>query len=636
MSCDALRLEKSMAYNTGNPLGSSSPKDLFDNSANFDEAMNSVHESFMDRLGRPRFTYQAFHNLVVNAVSQVTPTVDAAKIAVNNARDAGISSINTTVSQSNAAVIAAKNAGLTDIADAVEVVQDASATAETAVSSARDAGLASIGQSVQAVDDAEAVALADMLETAANLGDNLNNKYYRGPTAHADMLADPQTRDAVTGIVDGDEDPLKDGWHAWDLAADDWVRFSDQPVRESQVGYITDVVRPSLIPGVSITFEDLKGSIAALMRNNGLFQFAALDSLQITLAGQESILSSPTPGRVLTLKDALGNVAWQVYKDGTSEFTVVEAQVIRLRGVDIESRIAAAGGAASSSDHVMTEKGLAPMYPVMTKVSGWGSSSLENLTPHLTSLFAELSPAAAYYNGAKGGETSKEIAARLGAIPMLLTLPGNEIPASGSVVVTSSNVSNSPSLKAFTGRLAGVPGTVSHDGTQFIFTRTTDGDSVAISADTPFLPDVGPTYRDGVMILWMGKNDVMRYPVADIISRTNISYDYYSPYVKKVLVIGHFGNTQQYNTVAVDRILQVNAAYAERYGIHYLDALAYLESPQVWTDTGITPNSGDLEMQAGHCLPSSLSPDGQHFNAALNVAFTNYIKAKLQSIGWFA
>ena len=44
-------------YLTGNPLGSTSPKDLSDNASNFDEASGSLAPSFTDRFGRRRLTW---------------------------------------------------------------------------------------------------------------------------------------------------------------------------------------------------------------------------------------------------------------------------------------------------------------------------------------------------------------------------------------------------------------------------------------------------------------------------------------------------------------------------------------------------------------------------------------------------
>lgn len=44
-------------YNTGNPLGSTDPRDLLDNASNLDDAMNSTSPTFTDRLGVIRDTY---------------------------------------------------------------------------------------------------------------------------------------------------------------------------------------------------------------------------------------------------------------------------------------------------------------------------------------------------------------------------------------------------------------------------------------------------------------------------------------------------------------------------------------------------------------------------------------------------
>lgn len=44
-------------YNTGNPLGSSDPRDLYDNAENLDEAANSSADTFQDRLGKSRLTW---------------------------------------------------------------------------------------------------------------------------------------------------------------------------------------------------------------------------------------------------------------------------------------------------------------------------------------------------------------------------------------------------------------------------------------------------------------------------------------------------------------------------------------------------------------------------------------------------
>lgn len=87
-----------MAYNTNNPLGSNDPRDLFDNSTNFDEGMNSTADSFLDRFGRPRVTWQKFHNLTIAAESEIGATVTDAKARVNAAADTAIDDMEETAS----------------------------------------------------------------------------------------------------------------------------------------------------------------------------------------------------------------------------------------------------------------------------------------------------------------------------------------------------------------------------------------------------------------------------------------------------------------------------------------------------------------------------------------------------------
>lgn len=61
-------------YSTGNALGSSAPKDLFDNASNFDEFMNSTAPSALDRFNRTRQTWKGaeyeWQQLIANADSQ--------------------------------------------------------------------------------------------------------------------------------------------------------------------------------------------------------------------------------------------------------------------------------------------------------------------------------------------------------------------------------------------------------------------------------------------------------------------------------------------------------------------------------------------------------------------------------------
>lgn len=64
-------------YKTGNPIGSTNPKDLYDNSQNMDEATNSLNKDYWDdRLGQKRLTWEGMTRL-----SNLGAAVDAAERA---------------------------------------------------------------------------------------------------------------------------------------------------------------------------------------------------------------------------------------------------------------------------------------------------------------------------------------------------------------------------------------------------------------------------------------------------------------------------------------------------------------------------------------------------------------------------
>lgn len=63
-------------FNTGNPVGSVDPRDLYDNAENFDTAINDVtSEEWSDRLGRPRKTW---HGVVQQAYRQISDIAENA------------------------------------------------------------------------------------------------------------------------------------------------------------------------------------------------------------------------------------------------------------------------------------------------------------------------------------------------------------------------------------------------------------------------------------------------------------------------------------------------------------------------------------------------------------------------------
>lgn len=85
-------------YKTGNPIGSTSPKDLYDNAENLDLAVNdTVKASWIDRLGRPRRTLNG-------ALLAVDATVANANAQIENVTRNANTQIVTTANNANAII----------------------------------------------------------------------------------------------------------------------------------------------------------------------------------------------------------------------------------------------------------------------------------------------------------------------------------------------------------------------------------------------------------------------------------------------------------------------------------------------------------------------------------------------------
>lgn len=76
-------------YNTGNPIGSTAPQDLYDNAQALDEAVNSAGHTFTDRLGQTRKTYKGIEaEASLYAADAATSASNAATSATGAANSA--------------------------------------------------------------------------------------------------------------------------------------------------------------------------------------------------------------------------------------------------------------------------------------------------------------------------------------------------------------------------------------------------------------------------------------------------------------------------------------------------------------------------------------------------------------------
>ncbi|MFH6783613.1 MULTISPECIES: hypothetical protein [Methylobacterium] len=183
----------------------------------------------------------------------------------------------------------------------------------------------------------------------------------------------------------------------------------------------------------------------------------------------------------------------------------------------------AIGGAYFSPPDRADEHSVLPLQAIVR----WGDSLTEQANNWLALALRAIGCNFPVYNLGKSGRTTTGIAARQGALVFSYRPVGGTIPASGSVQLTPS-VAGPCSAYANgaadqTGcRLAGVPGTMSWNGTTATFTRSAAGSAVAVPDAVPMVVDpitsdtgvLVPYHADCIAIIGGGTNDMSQHVAA--------------------------------------------------------------------------------------------------------------------------
>ena len=274
------------------------------------------------------------------------------------------------------------------------------------------------------------------------------------------------------------------------------------------------------------------------------------------------------------------------------------------------------------------------ILPDTNNVWGFGSSTMALLGPHLKDQFA----GATFHAQGKGGERAEHIFARMGSTPARISLPGHVLPGSGAVAVKAWNMPASASLKPFIGSLGGVRGVLSSTRSSLVFTRLDPGQTHAIPAGTPFIPETSNAVRNSVVLLNAGKNNLRDAPAAVglVNSLTNTAYQWMAPSIKRCVVMTHFVNSNEVvGSRQYTNVQGVNHNILQTYGAVAFDLNAYILSPEIWEEAGIKPSRADLRQQAIGVKADGLSRDAGHLNDAANTAVAARLGAHFVSLGYY-
>jgi hypothetical protein len=241
----------------------------------------------------------------------------------------------------------------------------------------------------------------------------------------------------------------------------------------------------------------------------------------------------------------------------------------------------------------------------------------------------------------QAGQSSTEIAFRLGALPVDMTVEGGAIPASGSVNVTAVSPSSTwrtTSVQWYVrGWLSGVLGTFwfkSATNPTPRFVRAEAGDPVTSPAGAHFTVAPDPRNRSGVgfsrmpLIYWSGRNNI-----ADSggIQRDDTAVMSHFTGKKMILAITN-GTTERSNTAAYATIRAINARRASEYPDEFWDVREWLVHRAIY-DMGLTPTSADLSNMALDAPPPQIMSDEIHFTAACSTALGHEIAFQLRKRG---
>lgn len=237
-----------------------------------------------------------------------------------------------------------------------------------------------------------------------------------------------------------------------------------------------------------------------------------------------------------------------------------------------------------------------------------------------------------------GGEATREIAGRMGAVPFVLsadiTIPADITEVlielnGGEILKQGGNAKYS---------IDGVSGTLekTNQPTVYSFTRDAAGDAKQVAKGTQVLP-VGVNLN-GVNIIWTGANDRVNLK-NDFDGTKNYIFDIHEKMINKVkdaggkyIIVGITAGDENADYTAV--IKEFEEYQAAKYGDNFLNLRSLLTDEKTYAKYNVTLSEDDKAMMASGRVPSAiLADDKLHFNATGYQIIGKIIYNKLMSLG---
>jgi len=395
--------------------------------------------------------------------------------------------------------------------------------------------------------------------------------------------------------------------------------IAEEAIENAVVGLDLVAANPSFDQDIGFVVADQNGRATSLiLRRDGNLHDYAVDQWSQRLAsavmsayGIEAINETVSGYAVVVTNDD-GQIAWGIQMDGTG------------------------GGAGTGSAASPT------LYPDLNWAH-WTDSLGGGLATRLAAYTGR-----DHYDGGVGGQQSSHVAARMGALPPLVTVAGNEIPASGSVTITAIvrppirwEVTDTPpgSTLAVSGSLTAADGTVVQGTIQqasgtFSFTRTNPGDAVTLVPKTKFIPTYGAAHINRHQLIIAGRNSMSladnRRVAQDVVA---MLHHHTAVQGRTILCDVPQGASDGSTTVAT--VTDWNTVWLPRIAPgQYFPLFAKLRTPEAASTAGITFTSQDNADIAAGLTPTSFRADDLHLNALGQDVAAAFLYQEMQTRGW--
>jgi hypothetical protein len=241
------------------------------------------------------------------------------------------------------------------------------------------------------------------------------------------------------------------------------------------------------------------------------------------------------------------------------------------------------------------------------------------------------------YNAGWTGQTASDIAARMGANPIRVTMPDKTLPASGAVTVTLTGTGNPVGGSILVGKTIDgvivtprgpIPTTLQRPDTNtVVLTRSVPGAAVVFAADPVWYPMVEPPRSDRIHIFWVGRNGPTQ---AGNTAALDGMIAQQTAGRKRFLVL----EVPPWKDSAEPFADTFNQILCERYPNNYVPIATWLRTAEAATAAGIVFTADDLIDIADGYLPRSFRDDGVHPSTVARTAIAYRLTQEIESRGW--